>query len=511
LGAPAGRGRIIASYRVGSGKPAPAWAKAAMDQGANHFAKARTRADLAAVGADLDDLDMRHVRFDQRYGGLPVFGGQLIAHLDKAGNLLRQNGRFYEGIQAATKPAISASKAIAVATDALGYRGQFAEKPTAQLLILPLDDHYVLAYQVAVKIEDGTDATAHHQYFVNAADGSIAWDYDSLAHDDVVGTGNSLYSGAVSIHTDFSGGVYNLRDLTRGGLFTTDMQNKTSGTGTIFTDDDNTWGDGTNANRQSAGVDAHFGAVQTWDYYLNVHGRLGIDNNGFQILSRVHYGRDYNNAFWNGQNMTYGDGDGVIFSPLVAVDVAGHEITHGVTSFTANLIYANESGALNESFSDIFGTAVEFYTGSIGGRKPDYYIGEDIFLPADTVPGFRNLQDPLEDNDPDNYSIRLFPGKCNPNPNNDRCGVHSNSGIQNNAFYLLSEGGTNRTSGIRVHGIGRDKAEAIFFRALTVELFPSATFHDARVACINAATDLYGTNSREARAVADTWTAVGVN
>src|SRR5262245_11907906 len=229
LGAANGRGRIIASYRVGSGKPAPAWAQAAMDQGASHFTKAHSRADIAAVGADLDDLDMRHARFEQRYGGLPVFGGQLIAHLDKAGNLLRQSGHFYKGVQGATKPAINANNAIAVATAALGYRGQFAEKPSAQLLILPLDGRYILAYQVTLKIEDGTDATAHHQYFVNAQDGSIAWSYDSLPHDDVVGTGQSLYSGIVVIHTDLSGGVYNLRDLTRGGLYTTDMANQKKG------------------------------------------------------------------------------------------------------------------------------------------------------------------------------------------------------------------------------------------------------------------------------------------
>jgi Zn-dependent metalloprotease len=506
LGAPGGKGRITKSYRADSGKPVPEWAQAAIDRGKNLLAKTHSPNDLKVRGVDLDDLGMQHVRFDQVSGALPVFGGQLVIHVDAAGNLRSQTGRIYAGTNSAAKPALSPNQAIAKARSALAYTGQFAQAPVAQLLILPLDSRAILAYQVTLEIEDGTDATAHHQYFVDANDGSIVWNYDSLPHDDTIGTGNSLYSGTVQIHTDRVNGVYEMRDNTRGGMFVV----QGGGPGTLLTDSDNVWGDGTNADPNSAGVDAHFGAAQTWDYYLNIYGRRGIDNNGFQIMSRVHYGSKYNNAFWNGKNMTYGDGDGVVFSPLVALDVAGHEITHGLTQFTANLIYANESGALNESFSDIFGTAVEFYTGSIGARTPDYFIGEDIYLPADNEPGFRNMKDPLEDNDPDNYAIRLFPN-CKPNGANDGCGVHSNSGIQNNAFYLLAEGGTNRTSGIRVRGIGRAEAEAIFYRALTVYLFPSATFQDARIACINAAADLYGANSSAARATAQAWTAVGVN
>jgi Zn-dependent metalloprotease len=506
LGAPGEKGRIIKSYRADSGKPVPEWAQAAIDRGTNLLAKTYSASELKVHGVDLDDLGMQHVRFDQVYRALPVFGGQLVTHVDAAGNLRGQGGRFYGGINSAVKPALSPNEAIGKARSALAYTGLFAQAPAARLLILPLDGRAIVAYQVTLEIEDGTDATAHHQYFVDANDGSIAWYYDSLLHDDAIGTGNSLYSGAIQLHTDRVNGIYEMRDNTRGGMFVV----QGGGPGTLLTDSDNVWGDGTNVDPNTAGVDAHFGAAQTWDYYLNTYGRRGIDNNGFQIMSRVHYGNNYNNAFWNGKNMTYGDGDGVVFSPLVALDVAGHEITHGVTQFTANLIYANESGALNESFSDIFGTAVEFYTGSIGSRTPDYFIGEDIYLPSDNEPGFRNMKDPLEDNDPDNYTIRLFP-TCKPNGVNDGCGVHSNSGIQNNAFYLLAEGGTNRTSGIRVRAIGRAGAEAIFYRALTVYLFPSATFQDARIACINAATDLYGANSSEARAAAQAWTAVGVN
>src|SRR5262245_52651091 len=146
LGAPGGKGRIIKSYRADSGKPVPEWAQAAIDRGLNHLAKAHSRADLKVRGVDLDDLGMQHVRFDQVYGALPVFGGQLITHVDAAGNLRGQSGRFYSGANIAAKPALSPDEAITKARAALAYKGQFLEAPSAQLLVLPLDGRYILAY-----------------------------------------------------------------------------------------------------------------------------------------------------------------------------------------------------------------------------------------------------------------------------------------------------------------------------------------------------------------------------
>lgn len=522
-GAPAaqgGRGHVQQLWRNSQGTP-PAWAQQSIDQGKNALqSKGRNQADFVALSAKEDDLGQRHVRFAQTYQGIPVFGGQSITHTDLAGNLLSESGTAFSGINLSIKPGLSAGQAIAQARKELGYTGQFAEQPSAALVVLPLDNgQFALTYQVSLKVEDGTDATAHHEYFIDANSGAVAFYYDSLPHEfeakpqlvAATGTGKSLYSGTVSIGTDLVSGVYNMRDTTRGNMYTTDMKNRTSGNGTTFTDSDNTWGNSTNSDRASAGVDAHFGAAQTWDYYLNTFNRRGINGAGFTVLSRVHYGRNYNNAFWNGSNMTYGDGDGATFTSLVSLDVAGHEITHGVTTNEANLTYNKESGALNESFSDIFGTMVEYYTGNVGGRTPDYFIGEDIYVPASTDPGFRNMKDPLEDGDPDNYSIRNYQGTCSPSSNNDNCGVHSNSGIQNNAFYLLAEGGTNRTSGLSVTGITRAKAGAIFYRALTIYLGPSSNFAAARAACLQSAADLYGANSAEYSATAAAWTAVGVN
>ncbi|HEY0737535.1 MAG TPA: M4 family metallopeptidase, partial [Herpetosiphonaceae bacterium] len=407
-------------------------------------------------------------------------------------------------------PRLSADQAIEAAKQALGYKGSFAKAPSARLLVLPQNGGAVLAYQVGLRIDDQTDATANHQYFINALDGSVALHYNTLHTNQATGTGHSLYSGTVNLSTQWNARMYILRDKSRGDMITTDLRQAEDGKGRIVADRDNVWGDGTTADPHSAAVDAHFGAAQTWDYYLSSFGRRGIDGEGFQIISRVHYGTNYSNAFWDGEYMTYGDGDGFVFKPLISLDIAAHEITHGVTTMTADLIYAGESGALNESFSDIFGTAVEFYSGGVGGRQPDYFIGEDIFQIPDAMPGFRNLQDPTEDNDPAHYSTRLFPEPCTPNEENDDCGVHSNSGIQNHAFYLLAEGGTNAVSGLSVPAIGRAKAEAIFYRALTSYLFPSANFSDGRAAALSAAADLYGAGSAEYAATAQAWTAVGV-
>ena len=168
---------------------------------------------------------------------------------------------------------------------------------------------------------------------------------------------------------------------TRGGQYTTDMRNRTNGNGTIFKDADNTWGNGALTDRATVGVDAHYGTAVTWDYYKNVHGRTGIRNDGVGAFnSRVHYSTNYANAFWSDSCfcMTYGDGNATTFYPLDSLDVAGHEMSHGVTSNTAGLIYSGESGGLNEATSDIFGSMVEYYANN-GNDPGDYKIGEEIY------------------------------------------------------------------------------------------------------------------------------------
>jgi Zn-dependent metalloprotease len=249
--------------------------------------------------------------------------------------------------------------------------------------------------------------------------------------------------------------------------------------------------------------EAFDGLGSTFDLFAQAYGRNSIDGAGMPLRATVHYGRDYDNAFWNGSRMVFGDGDGQIFAGFTAsLSVVAHELTHGVTQFTSGLIYLNESGALNEAFSDIMGTSVEFYYRPIRGRA-NYVIAEDVVRPG----GLRSMADPLAYGDPDHYSLRYTGSE-------DNGGVHTNSGIANNAFYLAIEGGSNRTSGLRVTGVGpasRAEIENVFYRAFTESLPSDATFAVARQATIQSARDLYGANGAVERAVTEAWTAVGVN
>ncbi|MDO8836961.1 MAG: M4 family metallopeptidase, partial [Vicinamibacterales bacterium] len=275
-------------------------------------------------------------------------------------------------------------------------------------------------------------------------------------------------------------------------------------------------------------VDGHVYAGWTYDYFYKRFGRKGLDGRDLRMVSLVHPVRRedlsshpsdivntfYLNAFYFGNGvMVFGEGlpshltaGGYRWNYFAgALDVVAHELTHGVTEFTSDLIYRNESGALNEAFSDIMGVSAEFFFQEPGSgyMKADYVIGEDLTSP---LGGFRSLSNPQAYGDPDHYSRRYL-GTA------DNGGVHSNSGIANHAFYLAIEGGTNRTSGMAVQGVGsanRAKIEAVFYRAFTLMLTPSSTFSMARAATIQAARDLHGAGSDVERAVTDAWTACGV-
>ena len=240
-----------------------------------------------------------------------------------------------------------------------------------------------------------------------------------------------------------------------------------------------------------------------------MHGRNGIFGNGTGSYNRVHYGKNYANAFWDGTKMTYGDGDGVNFGPLTSLDVAGHEMSHGVTENTAGLTYSGESGGLNEATSDIFGTAVEFYAGN-GNDPGDYLIGEEFDLKKHR--GFRRMDNPSSDGN----SLNCW------SANAGSADVHYSSGIGNHFFYLLSEGSGAKTiggvahssttcNGSTVSGIGRAAAAKIWYRALTVYMTSSTNYKGARTATLNAARDLYGAGSTQYNTVAAAWSAVAVS
>ena len=397
-----------------------------------------------------------HVRFDRTYQGLPVVGGDVVVHQDKAGKARSSTGGVGK-LALSVKPAVSAASATVVTK----------QKAAKQQLVVFVTNagQSKLAYKV---VSEGRKANGEP-------------------------TGTETYS-------------WTMVDPVRGG-------NATYNAGTLFSDADNVWGTGSNSNAQTAGVDAHYGIAKTWDYYKSVHGRNGIANDGKGAKSYVHDGA-YVNASWSDSCfcMRYGDGDASQgIGPLVELDIAGHEMSHGVTSRSAGLRYSGESGGLNESTSDIFGTAVEWYAAN-SQDTPDYVLGEEIFTDYNPATNYiRRLDKPSMDGaSADSWSKSV--GRLN---------VHYSSGVGNHFFYLLSEGSGAKTingvlynsptaNGVTVAGIGITKAEKIWYRALTTYMTSRTDYHGARTATLNAATDLYGASSAERAAVDKAWAGVNV-
>ena len=326
------------------------------------------------VVADADGSE--HVRFDRTYRGLRVLGGDFVLHGDGHGAFSRVSAALRAPLNVSTRAVVNAAAAAEIAGQAFGADG--LAKPAE--LVVDASDAPALAWEIVIRgtAADGTPREMH--YLVDARSGTIRDSWDGIETSAANGTGQSFFNGTVALITDLNGSVFSLRDPSRGNQYTTDMNNGTSGNGTLFTDADNSWGNGALSSRQTVAVDAQYGTAETWDYYLNVHGRDGIADNGTGAFNRVHYSSGYNNAFWSDSCfcMTYGDGDGVTFNPFDSLDVAGHEMSHGVTSRTANLRYSGESGGLNEATSDIFGTMVEFYANN-SSETPDYLIGERLY------------------------------------------------------------------------------------------------------------------------------------
>ncbi|MFF0095870.1 M4 family metallopeptidase [Streptomyces canus] len=456
-----------------------------------------------------------HTRYERTYDGLPVLGGDLVVHESKAGAT--------EGVSKATKatikvasltPKVTVAKAEKQAvTIAKAAGSDKTAADGARKVIWAGSGTPVLAYETIVGgfQDDGTPNQLH--VITDAATGKKLFEYQGI--ENATGTGKSLYSGTVSLETTLSGSTYQLTDGTRGTHKTYNKSHGTSSSaGTLFTDADNTWGTGaasSSTTDQTAAVDAAYGAAETWDFYKSTFGRSGIKNNGVAAYSRVHYGNQYVNAFWDDSCfcMTYGDGEGNV-SPLTSLDVAGHEMSHGVTSNTAGLNYSGESGGLNEATSDIFGTGVEFYAAN-SNDVGDYLIGEEIDINGDGSP-LRYMDKPSKDGgSADSWSSSV-----------GNLDVHYSSGVANHFFYLLSEGSGAKTingvsynsptsNGSTVTGIGRAKALQIWYKALTTYFTSTTNYKSARTGTLSAASALYGSTSTEYKAVAAAWSAVNVS
>jgi Zn-dependent metalloprotease len=456
-----------------------------------------------------------HTRYERTYDGLPVLGGDLVVHESKSGATKGVVKATNKTIKVASlTPKLTVAKAEAQALTAAKAAG--SDKTAAdgaRKVVWAGNGTPVLAYETIVGgfQDDGTPNQLH--VITDAATGKKLYEYQGI--ENATGTGKSLYSGTVSLSTTLSGSTYNLTDATRGSHKTYNKSHGTSSSaGTLFTDADNTWGTGaasSSTTDQTAAVDATYGAQETWDFYKSTFGRSGIKNNGVGAYSRVHYGNQYVNAFWDDSCfcMTYGDGEGNV-SPLTSLDVAGHEMSHGVTSNTAGLNYSGESGGLNEATSDIFGTGVEFYAAN-SNDVGDYLIGEEIDINGDGTP-LRYMDKPSKDGgSADSWSSSV-----------GNLDVHYSSGVANHFFYLLSEGSGAKTingvsynsptsNGTTVTGIGRAKALQIWYKALTTYFTSTTNYKSARTGTLSAASALYGSTSTEYKAVAAAWSAVNVS
>jgi Zn-dependent metalloprotease len=455
-----------------------------------------------------------HTRYERTYAGLPVLGGDLVVHTAESGRTEGVTKANKAAIKVASlKPQITAAKAEKQAVSAARTLGSAKSAADgARKVIWAGSGKPVLAYETVVGglQDDGTPNQLH--VITDAATGKKLFEYQGV--ENATGTGKTLYSGTVSLTTTLSGSTYQLYDTTRGGHKTYNLAHKSSGKGTLFTDADNVWGTGTassSSTDQTAAADADYGAQETWDFYKNTFGRSGIKNDGVGAYSRVHYGNSYVNAFWDDSCfcMTYGDGSSNTH-PLTSLDVAGHEMSHGVTSNTAGLDYSGESGGLNEATSDIFGTGVEFYANN-ASDKGDYLIGEKIDINGDGTP-LRYMDKPSKDGGSADYWSSSV----------GNLDVHYSSGVANHFFYLLSEGSGSKTingvtynsptyNGSTVTGIGRAKALQIWYKALTTYMTSTTNYKAARTATLNAAKDLYGSGSTEYNTVAAAWSAVNVS
>lgn len=507
-----------------------------------------------------DRSGMKHEKMQQYYNGIKVEFGTLIVH-SKNNKVKSINGEVYNGLGVNLSPALSPLEAFNKATThiaaeeylwsnaseaaALNY-----SKPTGELVLLPEMDTYSGLVNLAYKFDIyATKPVSRGEVYVDAQNGDILF-YNKIIkhyHNEgreilnnpanlvtveatasemfVVGSANTRYSGLRDIETRLeTTGVYTLNDDSR-SVFTRNAQNIPFGGGYInnfaeFTDTDNIW---SLPGLDDAALDAHWGAMQSYDYWIGVHGRDGIDGNGFSMRSYVHVnnpngGGSWVNAAWNGSVMSYGDGGGA-FQPLTCIDIVAHEIGHGVTQFANNLVYARESGALNEGYSDLWGAAIEYYAKGNGNdlnpNAETWQIGEEI---VSNGIGIRSMSNPNTFGDPDtylgaNWRTTTTAGCASPNQSNDWCGVHSNSGVLNHWFYLLVQGGsgTNDVFDVfNVTGIGMVKAEEIAYLVLRDYLTPNSTFLDTRNAAIEVALNLYGSNSPEVIATQDAFYAVNV-
>ncbi len=477
--------------------------------------------ELEMINMESDEIGMTHIQLQQKYKNIPVYGGEIWLHT-KGDKIDILNGRnFPTPNLASISPTLSEDKAIAFAmidvgkksiVQQAGVTGKLLGKMqnTAELIIFHKDENFAderLAYNLTIR----PNLLERWTYFIDANTGEVLKKFNNTCslNNPFTATARDLNNISRSFSVQQSGSTYYMLDTQRpmynkttsklpddpvGGIWTIDALNSTSDNmkyDQVKSNNINSW--------SATAVSAHYNAGLCYDYYRTKFGRNSLDGKGSSIISVINIadddGRGMDNAYWNGEFMGYGNGRDA-FKPLAgALDVAGHEMTHGVVEATARLEYQNQSGALNESFADIFGAMID---------RDDWTLGEDIIKAGSFPSGaLRSLSNPNQGgrNDP-GYQPRTMSQYANlPNTDEgDNGGVHVNSGIPNYAFYLFASNAN----------VGKDKAEQVYYRALTKYMTRTSKFVDARLAVVRAAADINGDTSPVVTAAKAAFDAVGI-
>ncbi len=448
----------------------------------------------------VDSTGVKHVRFDRAYKGMAVYGGQVVVEVGPDGKAMDVSASYPGSVSVNTKPTVSKQSATRTARRQL--RGVVTATSMPKLVVDATSGKPALAYETVV-FGLRTDQTPSKLHVItDARTGQVRATNDEV--DEAVAQGDGIFDGKVQLDVTQNGNGFALQDPAHGNGTTTDLQNTTTGGGQLITSNSQTFGNGSASDRNSAAADAHFGAAATYDFYKQVMGRSGIFGDGRGVPSRVHYGDNFENAFWDGQEMSYGDGTGNA-KPLTELDVAGHEMSHGVSGALTGWGENGETGGLNEGTSDIFGTLVEF-NANLPSNPPNYTIGEKINFNGDGKPLRWMYQPSLDGRSPDCYSPTI--GQLDP---------HFSLGPLSHWFFLLAEGsgktqfGTSPTcDNSTLTGIGRDKAGKIWFQALAAHANSNENYAAARTDSLKAAADLFGTHCAEYMAVDAAWKAVNV-
>ena len=452
---------------------------------------------------ETDKYGFTHYKFKQFIHGFPVEDGVFYIHA-KNGYIISANGEYYPITNlSSTSVSISPARAIEIGKKSItNSKESFNDKVTTRPIKVIVSDKNG-AYSLAYKTDIYSQHPLVRKYiYVDASTGKIIKEKNRIHNADVVGVGVTKYSGTRAITADSIGvGSYILKDNGR-NVYTRDLNEAYfSASAVDFTDTDNIWNN-INAQQDEVASDAHWAAESFYDYFLTTFGINSYDNAGSPLNTYVHYGVNYDNVFWDGTSVSCGDGNGTTNNPHTALDVISHEFSHGIIENTSNLLGSYESGSLSESYCDIFGTAIEFYA------KPgsaNYTFAENVSITGTPI---RSLSNPNTYGHPDTYlGTNWATGPA------DNGGIHTNNGVQNFWFYLLTNGGSGTNDigdSYSVTGIGMANAVSIAYRTLTVYLTSNSQYTDARTFSIQAAVDLYGACSAEAVATQDAWYAVGI-